>query len=74
MIVVLTAFHAERIVVAGPSHKMTLTRFAGGRPDVTYELPTERADPLDFTGGVSADAGRHSDLKSIVQAQQRFAP
>jgi hypothetical protein len=36
---------------------MTLTHFPDERPDVNYELPTGRADPIDFSGSVGVTAG-----------------
>jgi hypothetical protein len=63
------------IVVAGPSRKMTLTYFPGERPDVTYEFPTGRADPPDFSGSVGANRWQAFRIEiHCAQAQQRLAP
>jgi hypothetical protein len=54
---------------------MTLTRFSGDRPDVIYELPTGRADPIDFSGSVGANRWQAFRIEILcVQAQQRLAP
>jgi hypothetical protein len=54
---------------------MTLTRFPGERPDVNCGLPTERADPIEFGGSVSANRWQAFRIEiHCVQAQQRLAP
>jgi hypothetical protein len=54
---------------------MTLTHLPGERPDVTYELPTGRADPIDFSGSVGANRWQAFRIEiHCVQAQQRLAP
>jgi hypothetical protein len=54
---------------------MTLTHFPCERRDVTYELPTGRADPVDFSGSVGANRWQAFRIEiHCVQAQQRLAP